>query len=144
VDAFRTQFNTAMTTLTTGLPGARIYVVSIPDVYRLWEVYRTSFTAWLVWSSARICQSLLANPWSYAPADVARRARVRERNIAYNTQLAEVCAAYATCRFDGNAVFNTPFARSDVSTRDYFHPSLAGQAKLAAVSWDAAGGFVTG
>jgi lysophospholipase L1-like esterase len=143
VSTFRTQFETAMTTLTTGLPGARIYVVSIPDVYRLWEVYRTSITAWLVWSSAGICQSLLANPWSYAPADVARRARVRQRNVEYNTQLAEVCAAHATCRFDGNAVFNTPFARSDVTTRDYFHPSLAGQAKLAQVSWDAAGGFLS-
>jgi lysophospholipase L1-like esterase len=134
---FRTQFETAMATLTTGLPGARIYVVSIPDVYRLWEVYRTSVTAWLVWSSAGICQSLLANPWSYSSADVARRARVRQRNIEYNTQLAEVCAAYVTCRFDGNAVFNTAFVRSDVTTRDYFHPSLVGQAKLAAASWAA-------
>jgi hypothetical protein len=32
-------------------------------------------------------------------------------------------------------VFNTPFARSDVSG-DYFHPSTAGQAKLARVTWD--------
>jgi len=28
------------------------------------------------------------------------------------------------------------FVAGDVSTRDYFHPSLAGQQKLAAVSWD--------
>jgi lysophospholipase L1-like esterase len=143
IATFRTQFETAMTTLTTGLPGARIYVLSIPDVYRLWEVYRTSVTAWLVWSSARICQSLLANPWSYSSADVARRARVRQRNVDYNTQLAEVCAAYVTCRFDGNAVFNTAFVRSDVTTRDYFHPSLAGQAKLAAGSWAAGYDFTT-
>ena len=141
VATFRTQFETAMATLTTGLPAARIYVVSIPDVYRLWEVYRTSVTAWLVWSSAGICQSLLANPWSYSSADVARRARVRQRNVDYNTQLAEVCAAFVTCRFDGNAVFNTAFARSDVTTRDYFHPSLAGQAKLAAASWAAGYAF---
>jgi lysophospholipase L1-like esterase len=143
IATFRAQFETAMTTLTTRLPGARIYVVSIPDVYRLWEVYRTSVTAWLVWSSARICQSLLANPWSYSSADVARRARVRQRNVDYNTQLAEVCAAFSTCRFDGNAVFNTAFARSDVTTRDYFHPSLAGQAKLAAASWAAGYDFAT-
>jgi lysophospholipase L1-like esterase len=144
VPTFRAQFQTAMQTLTTGLPAARIYVVSIPDVYRLWEVYRTSVTAWLVWSSAGICQSLLANPWSYSSADVARRARVRQRNIDYNTQLAEVCAAFVTCRFDGNAVFNTAFVRSDVTTRDYFHPSLAGQAKLAAVSWAAGYDFSAG
>jgi hypothetical protein len=51
--------------------------------------------------------------------------------------LGEVCARYAGCRFDGNAVFNFDFARSDVSTRDYFHPSLAGEAKLADVTWRA-------
>jgi lysophospholipase L1-like esterase len=144
VATFRAQFQMAMETLTMGLPSARIYVVSIPDVYRLWEVYRTSVTAWLVWTSARICQSLLANPWSYSSADVARRARVRQRNIDYNTQLAEVCAAFVTCRFDGNAVFNTAFVRSDVTTRDYFHPSLAGQAKLAAVTWAAGYDFSAG
>jgi hypothetical protein len=143
VATFRTQFQTAMQTL-TGLPGARIYVLSIPDVYRLWEVYRTSVTAWLVWSSAGICQSLLANPWSYSSADVARRARVRQRNVEYNTQLAEVCSAFMTCRFDDNAIFNTAFVRSDVTTRDYFHPSLAGQAKLAAVSWAAGYDFSAG
>lgn len=39
-------------------------------------------------------------------------------------------------RWGGNAVFNTAFTASDVSG-DYFHPSTAGQAKLAAVSWAA-------
>ena len=32
--------------------------------------------------------------------------------------------------------------RSDVTTRDYFHPSVSGQAKLAAVTWGAAAAFV--
>jgi lysophospholipase L1-like esterase len=137
VATFRAQFEQAMQTLTGGLPTARVFVASIPDVYRLWEIYHTSFTAQLVWTSARICQSMLANPWSNAPADVARRERVRQRNIDYNTQLAEVCALYVQCRFDGNAVFSVAFVRSDVSTRDYFHPSVAGQARLAAVTWSA-------
>jgi hypothetical protein len=39
-------------------------------------------------------------------------------------------------------VFNTPFVRSDVSTRDYFHPSVAGQSKLAAITWAALGTFL--
>jgi lysophospholipase L1-like esterase len=144
VATFRAQFQHAMGTLTTGLPAAQVFAASIPDVYRLWELYRTSFTAQFVWTSARICQSMLANPWSNAPADVARRARVRQRNIDYNTQLAEVCALYIQCRFDGNAVFETAFVRSDVSPRDYFHPSLAGQAKLAAVTWSATYDFAGG
>jgi lysophospholipase L1-like esterase len=137
VATYRAQFQTAMQTLTSGLPDARVFVVSIPDVYRLWEIYRTSFTARFVWTIAGICQSMLANPGSTAPADVARRARVRQRNVDYNTQLVEVCALYVHCRFDGNTAFNTDFVRSDVSSRDYFHPSVAGQTKLAAVSWSA-------
>jgi lysophospholipase L1-like esterase len=137
VATYRAQFQTAMQTLTSGLPDARVFVVSIPDVYRLWEIYRTSFTARFVWTIAGICQSMLANPGSTASADVARRARVRQRNIDYNTQLAEVCSLYLHCRFDGNAAFNTDFVRSDVSSRDYFHPSVAGQTKLGAVSWSA-------
>jgi lysophospholipase L1-like esterase len=135
VTTFRAQFEQGMQTLTGGLPEVRVFVASIPDVYRLWEIYHGSITAQFVWTAARICQSMLANPWSNAPADVARRARVRQRNIDYNTQLAEVCAFYVQCRFDGNAVFETAFVRSDVSTRDFFHPSVSGQAKLAAVTW---------
>ena len=68
-------------------------------------------------------------------ADVDRRAFVRQRDIDFNGALADVCSRYSQCRFDGNAVFNTTFTVSDVSTRDYFHPSLSGQAKLAAGSW---------
>jgi lysophospholipase L1-like esterase len=134
---FTAQFTTAMETVTSGLPSVTVYVVSIPDVYHLWEVYKDSFIARAVWSTARICQSMLANPGSTLQADVDRRARVRQRNVEFNAVLESVCAAYRQCHFDGNAVFGTAFQRSDVTTRDYFHPSLSGQAKLASVSWSA-------
>jgi lysophospholipase L1-like esterase len=137
VDSFRSQFTAAMNTITAGLPAANVYVVSIPNVYHLWELYKDSSSARNAWASFKVCQSLLANPLSTATADAARREAVRQRNIAFNTVLSEVCAAYAQCRFDGNAVFNTVFAASDVSTRDYFHPTISGQAKLASVSWAA-------
>jgi lysophospholipase L1-like esterase len=133
---FRDQFAAAMATLTAGSPTTWVYVVSIPDVYQLWSLFNGNFWARLIWASAGICQSLLANPTSTQQADVDRRAAVRQRNIAFNAALAEVCAAYARCRFDGNAAFNTAFTTGDVSG-DYFHPSVAGQAKLSAVSWAA-------
>jgi lysophospholipase L1-like esterase len=137
VATFRAQFEAAMKDLAAGSPNAKIYVVSIPDVYHLWEILHTSPSARLVWRLFRICQSLLARPNSMAPEDVDRRARVRQRNIDYNQQLQVVCATFSSCRYDGGAVFSTAFSRSDVSTRDYFHPSAAGQAKLASVSWAA-------
>jgi lysophospholipase L1-like esterase len=136
VTVFRDQFRSAMATLSTGLPDTRVYVVSIPDVYQLWSLFRNNFFARLVWASADICQSLLANPGSTQPADVERRAAVRQRNIDYNAAMAEVCAQFERCLFDGNAVFNTQLTMSDVSG-DYFHPSGSGQARLASVSWDA-------
>ena len=140
---FRTQFQTAMTRLMSGTTNTVVYVVSIPDVYQLWNLFKGNFWARFIWSTADICQSLLDNPTSTQSADVNRRETVRQRNIAYNAELATVCAGYARCRFDNNAVFNTTFTSSDVSG-DYFHPSIAGQAKLASVSWAAGYTWATG
>lgn len=132
---FTAQFVTAMDTITTGAPNAVVYVVSIPDIYHLWEIYHDSFVARTVWNTFDVCQSMLANPGSTAQADVDRRGRVSARNAALNQALESVCAAYRQCVWDGYSVFNADFTRSDVTTRDYFHPSIAGQAKLAAVTW---------
>lgn len=139
VDAFRTKFQEGMQRLASGTPNARIYVVSIPNVYNLWSVLKNNYAARVTWSLANICQSMLANPGSTSQTDMARRERVRQRNIDFNTVLQEVCAQYPQCRFDNNAIFNTVFTAGDVSTRDYFHPSIAGQAKLSSMAWQASG-----
>lgn len=137
VATFRSQFETAMATVTGALPNARIYVVSIPNIYQLWELFKDNGAAHWTWTTYGICQSMLANPSSSDPADTDRRTRVLQRETELNAELAAVCALYAQCRFDTYAVFNTAFTTADVSTRDYFHPSIAGQAKLATVSWNA-------
>jgi lysophospholipase L1-like esterase len=140
VSTFRAQFEAAMETVTSGSPQATVFVVSIPDVYRLWQIWHTDANARLAWRLTGFCKSMLARPGSTAPEDMARRERVREREIAYNRTLADVCALFAACTYDGGAVFSYRFERKDVSTRDYFHPSLEGQRVLAAVTW-AAGPF---
>jgi lysophospholipase L1-like esterase len=131
------QLQGALQSLSSGLPNARIFVVSIPNVYRLWQILHTNFGAVVTWTFGGICQSLLANPWSNAAADVARRQQVYNRNVADNAALESVCARFIHCRFDGNAAFNLQFVPSDVSTRDYFHPSVSGQARAAAATWAA-------
>ena len=136
VPDFRAQFQAAMTRLMNGTQDTVVYVVSIPNVHQLWNLFKGNWWARFIWSAADICQSLLANPTSNQQPDVDRREAVRQRNIAYNAELAQVCATYARCRFDNNAVFNTTFTTSDVSG-DYFHPSTVGQAKLASVTWAA-------
>ena len=130
VEAFRSQFRQTLTTLKSGAPSARIFVASVPNVYHLWELYRYDLVAQSVWAAAGICQSLL----SLANTST-RRTMVRDRNIAFNTVLAQECAAYVNCKFDGNAVYNYAFSKSQVSTLDYFHPSLSGQAALASITW---------
>jgi lysophospholipase L1-like esterase len=137
VDTFRSQFSSAMTTLMAQDSKPRVLVASIPDLYQLWEVGRSSSSARNAWNSFGICQSMLANPQSTATEDEARRQRVRNRVIAYNQALADVCATHATCKYDGGAVFGYPFKLSHLSTWDYFHPNTSGQAVLADVTWRA-------
>jgi len=141
VSTFRSEVVSGMNTLARGLPDARIYVVSIPNIYRLWQLLKNNASARFAWSYASICQSLLANPLSTASADVARRAAFLQRLTDFNTRLKQVCALYVHCRFDKDAVFNTSFTTTDVNTLDYFHPSIGGQALLASVAWSSSFNF---
>jgi lysophospholipase L1-like esterase len=141
VATFRGYVDTALGKL-KALPDAKILVISIPDLRRLWEVGKGNVLARTAWSLLGICQSMLANPTSTAAADVARRDRVRQRVVDYNTQLAAACAAYGSnCRFDDNAVFNFRFTLAEVSGWDYFHPDTDGQRALAQVSYAAGYGW---
>jgi hypothetical protein len=87
-----------------------------------------------VWSNFHICQSMLG-----ATRTAAERQQVVDREQAFNQILAEICGGYARCRWDNLAVYHYQFSASQVSTLDYFHPSLSGQAALArvilAASW---------
>jgi lysophospholipase L1-like esterase len=136
--SFRGSIDAALGKLKSGLPAAKVLVVSIPDIKRLWAAGKDSASARNTWALFGICKSMLANPTSTAAADVARRDRVRQRVIDFNTQLAQACAAYRpNCGFDGNAIFNYAFSLSQVSPWDYFHPNPSGQAVLARVSYQA-------
>jgi lysophospholipase L1-like esterase len=141
VATFQAQFEAALATLSAGLPDSRLAVLSIPDIYNLWAILKDNATARGVWDFADICQSMLVNPLSTAPADVQRRANVRQRNIEYNDVLHDVCAQYAHCKFDDYLGFNTAFTPAHVSDLDYFHPSIAGQALIAQLAWDSAFDF---
>jgi lysophospholipase L1-like esterase len=138
VATYRANIDAALSRIKSGLPNARVALISIPDIQRLWSVGKGDLAARTAWSLFGICQSMLANPTSTAQADVDRRTRVRQRVIDYNTQLAQACAAYGSnCDFDDNAVFSYPFSLSQLSGWDYFHPNTAGQQVLANVSYAA-------
>jgi lysophospholipase L1-like esterase len=130
VSTYETYFRQTMDILTSGLPNVKVYVLSVPDVYQLWSLFDGEWYPEWIWSTFDVCQSMLDN--ANTEAD---RQYVRQRNIDFNAVLATVCAQYTQCKFDGNAIFNYQFARSDVSGVDYFHPSMNGQKNIAQGSW---------
>ncbi len=129
---FQSQFQQAMADFTAADPHAHIFVSSIPNIYQLWSVLHTNFAAESAWTLYGICQSMLS-----LSNTSTNRQKVAAQEQADNQVLANVCAAYAQCRWDRYATYNFKFPASDVSTVDYFHPNLAGQNALAATAWSA-------
>jgi lysophospholipase L1-like esterase len=162
---FRSQVRAALETLVAANRKVYIQLMSIPDINQLHAIFTSppDPNALTRWSLFGVCQGLLANPLSTAPADEERRAAFRAQVIAYNEALEDVCAEFKRCRWDDYAVFNTRFTTADVanvfntaglnippfnqipvfgggnpnSSADYFHPSVAGQARLADAAWSA-------
>jgi lysophospholipase L1-like esterase len=140
---FREQVREALALLVSANKQVYIQLMSIPDINNL----RTIFTeppdpnAIGRWKAFNVCQGLLAEPLSTAPADEERREAFRAQVIAYNEALEEVCAEFKRCIWDDYAVFESGFTTADVATvantptADYFHPSVAGQARLAEAAW---------
>ena len=132
---FRRALDASLGRLRKGLPKARVLVVSIPDLNRLWEIGHKEERAVKAWSRGT-CPTLLANPTSTADDDVSRRAAVGKRVDAYNAQLAAACKAYGKrCIYDGGAVHRVRFNLSMINRVDWFHPDSDGQKKLAEVTY---------
>ncbi len=131
---FRASFEASMRQLRAGAPKAQVYVSSVPDLKRLWSTGRVNELGKKIWGLG-ICQSMLADADDLGPAAVARRDAVRERVVAYNEVLRDVCAKDRYCRYDGGAVFDFRFSGAQLSSWDWFHPSRDGQARLAEIAY---------
>ena len=132
---FRKQVDTALRRLRKGLPKARVLVVSIPDLHRLWEVGHTDERAVRAWRRG-VCPSLLARPTSTDDADEDRRRRVGKQVDAYNRELRSACRAYGSrCRWDGGSAHRVRFSLDEVNEIDFFHPDAEGQQKLAEATY---------
>ncbi|BCB78714.1 SGNH/GDSL hydrolase family protein [Phytohabitans flavus] len=136
VEDFRRELDTSLDILKGGLPKARVLVVSIPDLNRLWVIAHRENQAVRAWARNGTCPPLLANPSSEARPDVERRAAVAERVNEYNAQLAAACKAYGRqCLYDGGAAHRVQFHTFQINRRDWFHPSSEGQETLAEVTF---------
>ncbi|WP_247597757.1 SGNH/GDSL hydrolase family protein [Streptomyces sp. RKND-216] len=135
VAGFRTDFEQALRTLREEAPGSQVYVASIPDLQRLWQVGRDEPDARRVWDYG-ICRSMLDAPRDTGEAATARRAQVSERVDAYNSVLREVCTEVRRCRWDGGEVHDYRFTANALSRWDWFHPSREGQSDLAELAYE--------
>jgi lysophospholipase L1-like esterase len=129
---FEAEFQTALTDFFSADPSAYVFVSSIPNIYQLWNLEHTNSTARFEWQAFKICQSMLS-----ASNTEAQRQAVLSQEEADNSALASVCAQFTNCKWDNLATFNYAFKTSDISTIDYFHPSISGQNTLAGITWSA-------
>ncbi|MFJ8232394.1 SGNH/GDSL hydrolase family protein [Streptomyces sp. NPDC094448] len=134
VEDFRASFTGALKQLRTVSPRSQVYVSSVPDLKRLWETGREDPVGRQIWKLG-ICASMLKDSEDLGPEATARRARVQERVVAYNTVLKDVCATDLRCRYDGGAVFSYAFEGDQLSRWDWFHPSRNGQSRLAEIAY---------
>lgn len=113
-----------------------VFVASVPDVIRLWQVGGGSAEVRDTWESTAVCPTALDRADSTDPADRERRARVAQRVDAYNDRLAAACGGYdGVCVYDAGAVHDHPFSLDHFSAWDYFHFNRSGQAVLADITW---------
>jgi lysophospholipase L1-like esterase len=141
---FEAQLVSAVSILRNGLPlGSEILMLPIPDFEHFRSITqadpqaRTSLAQYV---NSRNCAPFLGSS-GLLTLDQARAAMVE-----YNSILLKVCDGIQStdgasgrlyCRTEQALLSERDFTIEDLSTVDYFHPSLSGQAKMAAAAWSA-------
>jgi lysophospholipase L1-like esterase len=143
-DLFEAQLRAAVDILRTGLPkGSRILMLSIPDFAHFHDLTQASpaaVAALALRVNSRNCAPFLGSDTSYTLAQSIQML------ATYDSVLTAVCAEVESsdgpsgrlhCRSDALRLAQKNFVLADLSTADYFHPSLSGQAKMAEAAWQA-------
>jgi lysophospholipase L1-like esterase len=135
-DEFSGQVSAAVQKLNAGLPDSWVFVASVPQLAQLYGLTKSIPAATAVYKKAKMCGAILA-PGSTPAADDTRLADVSKRVDAYNGELKDLCAQAQRCVYDDGQIAAQTFTIEDVSTLDYFHPSVEGQKLLADAAWQA-------
>lgn len=143
-DIFEAQLRSAIATLRSGLPaGSRILMLSIPDFSHFRDITQADPKAKATLNlpaNSRMCAPFLG---SNSPLTIQDAQQVL---ALYNATLARVCDEIEAtdgpsnklhCRRNEALLSEKDFKIKDLSTVDYFHPSLSGQARMAAAAWKA-------
>lgn len=127
---FRSYLKEGLQAIAEQAPSARMVVISIRNQLAVWD-------------AVKMVPGARAVRTHCIPATTATGRPVLARAIrVMNHELANACARQPRCRYDGGAAFRIRWSKADVSSIDYFHPSLSGQRKIADAVW--ATGAITG
>ena len=142
-ELFESELRSAVNILKASLPaGSRILMFAVPDFAHLRVITQADATAraTLAVPPSNACAPFLGDN---SPATLGQ---AKNYMGIYNGVLAKVCGELATdaastgelhCTWNQARLALDDFKLADLSTHDYFHPSLTGQAKMAAAAWAA-------
>ncbi len=82
IEEYTATFDAALDALVRALPEARILVLSVPDLGRLWEVGKDRPDVRRVWESSGVCRSMLADPADSSAAAQAPPSRRGQATLA--------------------------------------------------------------
>jgi hypothetical protein len=147
---FRAGWNTVLQTLTSGLPHARIFIVSTwgGSYGSSWGAF-DSYVKYLdgLDEGARLghagkglCQFVESPSGRVVPARVAY---MKKTWASYEAQKAAACAQFRQCHYDGGVAGRIAVTPADVAPGGGY-PSIQGNAELAAAEWAVISHFLTG
>lgn len=141
---FGTELSGAMAALRAGLPaGSRLLVLAVPDFPHFRVITQAD-------PAARAALAQPANANRCAPylgtSSASALSKANGYLAQYDAALKGVCddidanegkTGRLTCVYNAALLADSDFTIDDLSSVDYFHPSLAGQAKMAEDAWAA-------
>jgi lysophospholipase L1-like esterase len=142
--SFERSLATAIATLRAGLPaGSRILVLSVPDFPHFHDITQANPAAranLALPENSNRCPPYLGDngPFSMAQAnDYLGRYNAALKGVCRDIAASDSPSGKLYCTYNATLLADTDFLIADLSSVDYFHPSLSGQAKMAADAWAA-------
>jgi lysophospholipase L1-like esterase len=142
--AFEAQLQAAISVLRTGLPpGSRILMLSVPDFPHFRAITQASRAAVALLAQTNNLNRCVPYLGTSSPSMIVDADGVLAQ---YNASLKGACddidshegtTGQLYCTYNAALLSESDFVLKDLSTVDYFHPSLTGQAKMAANAWQA-------
>lgn len=129
-ETFKTQLAAQIERLTAARPQVKILLVPVPDLYNLWTVANVHPSCQARWDLFGVCSELLGSK-----ATEASRTAFVQKWEAINSVIAEVARDHTMNVIHDPELAHMPFAWSDLSPIDCFHPSVKGQNLLAEKTW---------